>query len=271
MRGYMSQNTHHSTPPLCFIPFHFPNVPNVACAFQMRYVDDMAHSTSLVDLQVDPMSHGNISLDIDDDKARVRINRERIAPTLGIKDWAEVHQVHGDSIHFEPEAQNPHTASAIQGDALATSHPSRGLMIKTADCQPVLLAHTSGKYVAGFHVGWRGNRIEFLQSGIKSFCDHYGIMACDLVAVRGPSLGPDAAQFTNFSAEWGPDFAQWFCTRQQTMNLWQLTRDQLCAAGLDSQSIYGLDLCTLSLPQAFFSYRRERNTGRQASFIWIRK
>lgn len=258
----MSHNMHHAIPPLRFIPFHFPNVPQVACAFQMRYVDDMAC----------PLSHGNISLDIvknEDDRQCTLTNRERIAPTLGIADWAEVHQVHGDIMHFEPDAQNPHTASSIQGDALATSRPSRALMIKTADCQPVLLAHTSGNYIAGFHIGWRGNRIDFLQSGIKSFCDHYGIMARDLVAVRGPSLGPDAAQFTNFSTEWGQDFTRWFSSREQTMNLWQLTRDQLCVAGLDVQNIYGLDLCTFSLPQAFFSYRRERNTGRQASFIWI--
>lgn len=37
------------------------------------------------------------------------------------------------------------------GDGLATSRPGLGLLIKTADCQPVLLAHRSGRHIAALH------------------------------------------------------------------------------------------------------------------------
>ncbi len=256
-------------PHLHFIPFRFPHIPKVACAFQMRQTIGMSH----IEIAQNPLAYGNISLDITGDcmplHQEARVNRHHITKVLSLHDWAEALQVHGDILLFEPNAQSPDTASTIQGDGLATSRVGRGLMIKTADCQPVLIAHKSGKYIAAFHVGWRGNRIEFLQNGIGAFCEHYKLHAQDLMAVRGPSLGPHAAQFTNFDSEWGDDFAQWFSAREQTMDLWQLTRDQLTMAGLMPQHIYGLDLCTLSLPQAFFSYRRERLTGRQASFIWI--
>ncbi len=263
----------HQMPQLSFIPFRFPHVPRVACAFQMRHTGGMSHA----EIAAQPLAHGNISLDITNDCEKLTqeavANRQNIVPTLSqigpMHDFAEVHQVHGDVLHCEPEAQSPLTASVIQGDGLATSRVGRGLMIKTADCQPVLVAHKSSKYIAAFHVGWRGNRIEFLQSGIDAFCAHYDVHPCDLVAVRGPSLGPHAAEFTNFATEWGADFTSWFNEREQTMNLWELTKHQLTKAGLAEKHIYGLDLCTLSLPQAFFSYRRERITGRQASFIWI--
>ncbi len=258
-----------SQQPLHFIPFRFPHIPRVACAFQMRNTMGMSQA----DIAVQPLAHGNISLDITKDcvelHRQAQANRQSLVSTLLFNDFAELHQIHGDILHFEPEAQSPLEASTVQGDAFATSRVGRALMIKTADCQPVLIAHESGKYIAAFHIGWRGNRIEFLQSGIDSFCAHYGLRPRELMAVRGPSLGPHAAQFTNFAAEWGDDFSQWFSAREQVMDLWQLTRHQLVKVGLLSTNIYGIDLCTLSSPQAFFSYRRERVTGRQASFIWI--
>ncbi len=258
-----------AVPPLSFIPFQFPHVPNVSCAFQMRTTHGMTASA----LATEPLAHGNISLDITTACQTLTqdaiANRLNISPTLGVTDWAELHQVHGDLIHFDPEPQSPHTPSVVQGDAFATTRPRRALMIKTADCQPVLIAHKSGAHVAAFHIGWRGNRIHFLHSGIAAFCARYRLAPRDLMAVRGPSLGPSAAQFTNFDAEWGPDFVPYFNSDLQTMNLWRLTHDQLCAAGLLPHNIFSLDLCTLSLARAFFSYRRERVTGRQASFIWI--
>ena len=66
-----------------------------------------------------------------------------------------------------------------------------------------------------------------------------------------------------------PDFANWFNARDKTMNLWRLTRDQLLEAGLPDEGIFGLDLCTASMPDSFFSYRRDGICGRQANVIWI--
>ena len=156
-----------------------------------------------------------------------------------------------------------------KGDGLATDKPGIGLIIKTADCQPVLVAHKGGRHIAAFHIGWRGNRLRFLQSGIAGFCGRYGLDARDLLAVRGPSLGPQRSEFVNYGKEWGPDFANWFNARDKTMNLWRLTRDQLLEAGLPDEGIFGLDLCTASMPDSFFSYRRDGICGRQANVIWI--
>jgi copper oxidase (laccase) domain-containing protein len=52
------------------------------------------------------------------------------------------------------------------------------------------------------------------------------------------------------------------------MDLWSLTRDQLTAAGVPAAHIFSIDICTASSPQ-FFSYRRDKVTGRQAGIIWI--
>lgn len=248
--------------PRC-IRFDFPGVPGVHCAFQTRQGG----------ISDGPWAGGNISYEVGDDPAAVAANRAALAASLNLSEWVEAKQVHGDVILMDPEPVQLAAALAAspvaQADGLATARPGVGLVIKTADCQPILLAHESGKYVAALHAGWRGNRIGFPQSGVRAFCERYGFPPNEVLAVRGPSLGPAAAEFVNFGTEWGLDFARWFRKADRTMDLWMLTRHQLAEAGLLPERIFGLDLCTHTLTDDFFSYRRAATTGRQASIIWM--
>ena len=243
-----------------FIPFRFPGVPGVRCAFTGR-------------------AFGNVSLDFaarEDSPAcrdeAVRV-RGAIPQLLGVEAFAEVHQVHGVRTVFEPEPQDSFQPSRIDADGLATSRRGLALMVKTADCQPILVAHGSGRYVMAIHSGWRGNRQDYPRLAVLEFCERYGLEPAELWAVRGPSLGPEASEFTNFDAEWGPDFRRWYDEERRTVDLWALARHQLANAGLRESRILGIDLCTYENAGQFFSYRQFcRNgvpDGRQASFIWM--
>jgi YfiH family protein len=197
-------------------------------------------------------------------------NRAALASELGLEAVAELRQVHGDDLLFEPEEEvflQADVAPSVAGDGLAASRPGLGLLVKTADCQPVFFAHESGRAVAGLHVGWRGNRINFPANGLRAFCARYNCAPHEVLAVRGPSLGPAWAEFVHFEREWGDAYRPWFDARRRTMDLWRLTRSQLEEAGMAPERIFSLDLCTASLPQ-FFSYRRDKVTGRQANLIW---
>jgi YfiH family protein len=206
---------------------------------------------------------------VGDDPAAVAENRRQLAASLGLTRWCECRQVHGEVLHIEPEPVALGAPATLEGDALATSTPGLALAIKTADCQPVLLAHESGRFVAALHVGWRGNVANLPGSAVARLCAHYGCSPAELLAVRGPSLGPQAAQFTHFEAEFGAGFREFFDPASQTVDLWRLTRSQLEAAGLAPGRIFGLDQCTLSNPADFFSFRAARVTGRQMALIWL--
>lgn len=242
------------------IPFRFPGVPGVRAAFTGR-------------------GFGNVSLDFaarDADPAlreqTVQL-RESIPALLGVEAFAEVHQVHGVRTVFEPEAQEYSRPSRIDADGMATSRRGLALMVKTADCQPILVAHGSGRFVMALHSGWKGNRQDYPRLAVLEFCERYGLEPADLWAVRGPSLGPAASEFTNFDAEWGPDFLRWYDAESRTMDLWELARHQLESAGIPEKRILGLDLCTFDNSSDYFSYRQFRRNGmqdgRQASFIWL--
>ena len=249
---------------LSFIPFAFPGAPGVRCAFQTR---DWGVSEG-------PYGGGNIAYTVGDDPLRVSANRLDLAASLELAESAELDQIHGDTLVFDPPPSPlerfVEPPAFPKGDGLATDKPGIGLIIKTADCQPIMLAHKSGKYIAALHAGWRGNRINFPGSGVAAFCVHYGLDPAEVIAVRGPSLGPDAAEFVNFEQEWGDEFLPWYNTATRRMDLWALTRHQLLAAGLKAENIHAIDLCTYARADLFHSFRRDNSkSGRQASCIWL--
>lgn len=241
------------------LAFAFPGLPGISCAF----------STRRGGVSPPPFDTANISFDVGDEPARVAQNRRGLAAGLGLPGWCELKQVHGDALHMEPALTPLDTPATLEGDALATAEPGKALAVKTADCQPVLLAHESGRFVAALHVGWRGNVANLPGSAVARLCAHYGCAPAELFAVRGPSLGPQEAQFTNFEAEFGAGFRDVYDAARQTVDLWRLTRRQLEGAGLRPGRIFGLDLCTRENPRDFFSFRAARVTGRQLALIWI--
>ena len=234
--------------------FSFPGLPQVGCVFQCG------------DANIS-WSHGP--------EAQVLANRTNLRDSLpGVTRLVELKQVHGDVLLFEPTATDwLHDTPLSEADGLAcsldVSGPGLGLVIKTADCQPIILAHRGGRHIAALHAGWRGNRCNFPGSAVARLCERYNLDPADWLAVRGPSLGPACAEFVHFDAEWGADFRPWFEPQSRCMDLWGLTRHQLQQAGLPAANIYGMDICTMS-NAGFNSYRRDRTCGRQAAIVWLR-
>ncbi len=241
-----------------YISFSFPGLEKVACIF----------GTRLGGVSSGSFGQGNISLDVGDEPARVGANRRALKDELGLSGWVELRQVHGTRVHFDPD-EDCLDGAALEGDGLGLSQPGRGAVIKTADCQPVMLAHKSQEYVLALHCGWRGNRAGFPETATKEFCKYYNLSPADLAAVRGPSLGPCCARFEPFEEHWGPEFSGYYHQDKKTVDLWSLTRDQLMQAGLLPQNVSSIDMCTMCREELFFSYRRKRNCGRQASITHV--
>lgn len=242
------------------LPFAFPDLPCIGCLFGTR-VGGVSYGA---------YQKANMSFDVGDDPHRVCSNRRSVLRGMGIHDWIELEQVHGTDMVFDPEPPVDPTKPVGKGDGLATTKSETALVIKTADCQPIMLAHKDGNHIAALHAGWRGNVLDFPGKGVAAFCERYDLNPADVFAVRGPSLGPGKSEFTNFKKEFGDSFEPYYDAASKTVNLWQITRDQLQAAGILPANIFGLDMCTRSLADMFFSYRRSRVTGRQASLIWIK-
>ncbi|MBI4798724.1 MAG: laccase domain-containing protein, partial [Desulfarculus sp.] len=198
----------------------------------------------------------NLGQSCGDDPAAVAANLERLRQSLGLERLVWARQVHGTGMLAVDGQQSGLIGEA---DGLATDQPGVGLLIKQADCQAVVLAAPRRGVVANLHIGWRGNVQNMARRGVEFLQERYGVQPSELWAGISPSLGPCCAEFVNHATElpehflpyrlWGDNF-----------DLWQITMDQLTAAGVPIGQIEMSGMCSRCAAQ-FFSYRREGVTG----------
>ena len=125
------------------------------------------------------------------------------------------------------------------------------------------------RVAANVHCGWRGQVQNVLGLAVRRLGAIFGSRPQDLRAAIGPSLGPCCAEFRHFRRELPPEF--WpYQVRPTYFDLWRLSRDQLLAAGLAPAHLDHAALCTRCLSRDFYSYRRDRTTGRQGAVIALR-
>jgi polyphenol oxidase len=167
-----------------------------------------------------------------------------------------------------------------QADASYTLEPGMACEIQVADCLPVLLADRQGRAVAAAHAGWRGLSSGVLEATVAVLCREAGLAPRELQVWLGPCIGPSAFEVGDevraaFMAQ-RPSAARHF-RPQPAAGKWLadlpgLARDRLGAVGV--HDIGGNDgspaWCTVSDASRFFSYRRDRLTGRHAAAVWLR-
>lgn len=211
----------------------------------------------------------NVSQAVGDDPERVAENRRRIQAVLGLEALVEGSQIHGGLEAVIGEGPLPSAGEIPEVDILLTDRPGIGLMIKQADCQAVLFYDPEHRVVANTHCGWRGQISGVLPRTVELLRRHFGSRPECLHAAVGPGLGPCCAEFRHFRREFPPEFWR-YQVRPGYFDLWQLSVDQLRNAGLRPENLEAARLCTRCRAEEFFSYRRERLTGRQGAVIALR-
>ncbi len=225
-------------------------------------------STRLGGVSEAPWDSLNLGSHVGDDPARVQENRQRLATMAGIGpgDIGWLEQVHGTEVASLPVNGVP------RADASYTLQAGQACVIMTADCLPVLLCDESGTRVGAAHAGWRS-----LCGGVlEALVDDMGGKPTELMAWLGPAIGPE-------HFEVGPEVREAFLRHDPAAasafskegaraghfmaDIYLLARQRLAECGV--RQVYGGDFCTVSEPQRFFSYRRDGQTGRMASLIWM--
>ncbi|MGZ8219046.1 peptidoglycan editing factor PgeF [Methylomagnum sp.] len=209
-----------------------------------------------------PYAGLNLGAHVGDDPAHVEANRRRLAAALNLPaEPVWLIQVHGRRT-VRAEAPGDRVA-----DAAYTRESGVVCAVMTADCLPVLLCSRDGEAIAAAHAGWKG-----LAGGvIESAVDALG--GRDTLAWLGPAIGPEAFEVGGevraaFLAN-GAEFAAGFREVEDgkfLADIYQLARLTLNRLGITA--IYGGGGCTHTQADDFFSYRRDRTTGRMASLIW---
>ncbi len=214
-----------------------------------------------------PYDSLNLSYTVGDEPARVQKNRALVREAMGLAELISVGQVHGCNTLILTDRQEVLAARDLGGiDILITNLPEVGLLIKQADCQAVVLFDPVQRVIANIHCGWRGNVHNVIGQAVRRLQEAFGSRPEQLYAGISPSLGPCCAEFKNYRQEFPAAF--WgYQVRPGYFDLWQISVDQLRAAGLRADQIQVAGLCSRCQGEDFFSYRRDKVTGRNATVV----
>ncbi len=246
----------------------------------------------------------NLGFTDGDSRARVLENRAKFLGAIAADKMRTVtlRQIHSDIVH-RADAPEAAAAEAPAADALIAREPGVLLVVQTADCVPILLADTKRRAIAAIHSGWRGTHRRIAAKALGRMQLEFGTRPEDVIAALGPGIGRCCyevgaevardfdAQFPN-AREWfdgpfdalasgenDPNWLPWLTMKppghpppplRVHLDLIAANRAILADAGIPARQISSSGFCTACRTDLFFSYRRERSTGRMMAAIGIR-
>jgi len=211
----------------------------------------------------------NLGDHVGDDPVAVAANRQRVrAQTNAEPVWLD--QVHGIEV-IDAAAYAAAHCSPPRADAAYVRISGLACTVMTADCLPVLLCDARGQVVAAAHAGWRGLLAGVLEQTIAAMA----VPGQNILAYLGPAIGPRSFEvgdevrcaFVARDAQAAACFMSATIAGKWLADLYALARLRLAGCGV--VKVFGGGFCTFGEADRFFSYRRDGQTGRMASMIWL--
>jgi polyphenol oxidase len=212
---------------------------------------------------------GNHVGDHPDDVSQNRLFIRQELPTNPI--W--LNQVHGTQL-WTP--QNP---QVVADGAVTDQH--QALTMMTADCLPILICDAMGDVLGACHGGWRGLSQGIIEKTMRQMVSQKGpdqpkAYISQLKVYLGPAIGPahfevgDDVRLAFMQMKEIYDIQSCFqslsAPEKYLGNLFQIAKQLVLHLGVEQ--IYSEEICCYERADLFFSHRRDKKTGRFASFLW---
>ena len=176
---------------------------------------------------------------------------EEILETIGFQNQvATMDQTHSSEIAFAD------SNISYKCDGIYTNKIKLPLVVKTADCVPLLMESSKG--VSATHAGWRGLEKSIFEKSL----DIHEISSLKI------SIGPHARKCCY---EVGAEFLETFNNSINKVNdkyYLDLTKNIKQFAFENNINLEDTNVCT-TCSKEYFSYRKNKTNERQFSFIWI--
>jgi len=216
-----------------------------------------------------PWASMNLATHVDDNRQHVRENRNRLRRHWQLPaEPAWLQQVHGIDVVEIGRTRN--SIAGLQADASFTRETGCVCTVLTADCLPVFFTDLAGTTVGVAHAGWRGLADGVLEATVAAL----GVEPHSVVVGFGPAIGFDAYEVgPEVIAALGIDAEDRRICKPSArdghayISLAEIATARLRAIGVTVDN--SGHPCTLSDQQRWFSHRRDGNTGRMASLIFM--
>jgi YfiH family protein len=223
----------------------------------------------------------------------------KLAPSAGVAPdrFITLNQVHGRRVVTIPRGIDGAALVGLQtnrpdADGVVSAEPDIALVVRAADCVPLLMADRRTGVVAAVHAGWRGTAARIALAAIETMGREFGSRNEDVVVAIGPAIGPCCYEVrtdvVDAFASAGHErylIDRWFRAPppprggfrpvpnatdgpRLQLDVPGANRDQLILAGLPEHHIHVAGLCTAMHLDVLTSYRAEKErAGRIAGVI----
>ncbi len=249
-------------------------------AFQFESLEsaDIDHAifTRQGGVSPEPWASLNLGGTVGDDRGRVLANKQRVLDAFGrtADSLYEVWQVHSADVVLAKEPRG--NSELVKADALISDSPHVTLLMRFADCVPILIADPAHGAIGLVHAGWLGTVRQTAASAVRAMTSAFGSRPHELVAGIGPSIGPDhypvgeevVGQVRAVFGDAADDLLRSSNGRVH-FDLWEANRKLLHKAGVAVIETAGI--CTACHLEDWYSHRGERGrTGRFGAVLALR-
>jgi YfiH family protein len=237
---------------------------------------DLVHAvfTRLGGVSQEPFATLNVGNSVGDDEAAVAENHARVYDNLNLAagQTTSPHQVHGSRVARIDRSNIGQIIASTDG--LVTNVPGAALLLRFADCQPIILYDPVNHALGLIHAGWRGVAQAIARRAVEAMQETYDSRPEDILAGLGPAIGPCCYTVGhNVAAAMGYVLPDWRQVMSGDGDRW---RFDLSAANTQLLSASGVEkvdqagLCTACHVDEFFSHRGENGrTGRFAVVAYL--
>ena len=240
----------------------------------------------------------NMGCHVEDDPENVSKNRDKVLNLLGsckASGLFSSNQVHGDNIfdiNYKFINNDLKLTEIIPGfsakdildipaDGLMTNITGIPLMVMAADCNLILMADVKKRAIAAIHAGWKGVLKKIDIKAVNMLTSHYGSDPGDIFVFIGPSIRECCFKvtietFNLFSDVYNNNLPSKKLinssgsTDHYSIDLVKIIKKNLINSGIPKKNITDSGLCTFcNEDNLFFSYRKEKITGRHAGIIML--
>ena len=222
-----------------------------------------------------PWDSLNVGGTLGDDVASVRKNHDIMYEALDVnaERACTVWMVHGNEVVLVNAPVNGRRWIA-KADAMITDKRDTPLVMRYADCTPIMLRDQTKDVIGIAHAGWRGTVQGVASQTVKAMIQAYDCNPLDIEAGIGPCIGPTRYQVGEEVVEAVETYfgtTDDLITRDPAdgtayLNLWQANQLDLERVGVESIRISGI--CTAENTDEFYSHRAEKGkTGRFGAII----
>jgi len=226
-----------------------------------------------------PFDSLNLAYHVGDDDRSVLKNRQLIASKLlspGSEYIYSALQVHGDIVlYVDRHTGHKDGNIPVEADSLITDKRNMPIMVLGADCNLIIIIDMKKKAVGVVHAGWKGTLNGVLGKTLFEFKKHFNSSPENISVFFGPSIRSccykvDRMLIDRFREKfYGEDYYKDHKEgKDYFLDIIKLNLIHLKDFGIQKDNIFDVSQCT-SCGNGFFSYRKEKDTGRQAAIAMI--